>query len=375
MEKQLRTDFKKIIDSSNFSEKEIIKKEKYLNKFVQNGFPGKKNEDWKFLDLNQAIKSNIENLDYFNETDLIKKFVVSNRIQPIVMGIFCNSPFRESKYNNLVSNRIYTWQDTDDQRCGIKRSFLNKNFSIEEYVDFVLEVKNYFLKINGKQYDTTDYTFNELLTKNTANKDLSNYNISIQDWINHLSTIFTEVRLKSYIELRGADAGKWEMICALPAFWVGILYDDENLEIGRDITDSGGRFFILDVPRKSSIIVVEHPNHITQRILLIPGDHTQIIVTLTEGEGDPQETDMRGESFLSESVLITSIIGAVTLFAGIAGILGGIEAYNGKSHFRTQFLAYLGLWSQGLMFIGPLFILMGMGLSYLSRKQFGLVEG
>ena len=170
------------------------------------------------------------NLDYFNETDLIKKFVVSNRIQPIVMGIFCNSPFRESKYNNLVSNRIYTWQDTDDQRCGIKRSFLNKNFSIEEYVDFVLEVKNYFLKINGKQYDTTDYTFNELLTKNTANKDLSNYNISIQDWINHLSTIFTEVRLKSYIELRGADAGKWEMICALPAFWVGILYDDENIE-------------------------------------------------------------------------------------------------------------------------------------------------
>ena len=135
------------------------------------------------------------NLDYFNETDLIKKFVVSNRIQPIVMGIFCNSPFRESKYNNLVSNRIYTWQDTDDQRCGIKRSFLNNNFSIEEYVDFVLEVKNYFLKINGKQYDTTDYTFNELLTKNTANKDLSNYNISIQDWINHLSTIFTEVRL------------------------------------------------------------------------------------------------------------------------------------------------------------------------------------
>ncbi len=154
-----------------------------------------------------------------------------------------------------------------------------------------------------------------------------------------------------------------------------ILYDDENLEIGRDITDSGGRFFILDVHRKSSIIVVEHPNHITQRILLIPGDHTQIIVTLTEGEGDPQETDMRGESFLSESVLITSIIGAVALFAGIAGILGGIEAYNGKSHFRTQFLAYLGLWSQGLMFIGPLFILMGMGLSYLSRKQFGLVEG
>jgi len=83
---------------------------------------------------------------------------------------------------------------------------------------------------------------------------------------------------------------------------------------------------------------------------------------------------MRGESFLSESVLITTIIGSATLLTGIAGLLGGVEAYNGKSHFRTQFLAYLGLWSQGLMFIGPLFILMGMGLSYLSRKQFGLLE-
>ena len=87
------------------------------------------------------------NLDYFNENDLIKKFVVANRIQPIVMGIFCNSPFRESKHNDLVSNRIFTWQDTDNQRCGIKKSFLNKNFTIEEYVDFVLKVKNYFLKI------------------------------------------------------------------------------------------------------------------------------------------------------------------------------------------------------------------------------------
>ena len=152
-----------------------------------------------------------------------------------------------------------------------------------------------------------------------------------------------------------------------------VLYDDDGLEIGRDVTDSGGRFYIEDVPRKSSKIVVEHPDHIIKWILLVPGDHTQIIITLSEGEG-VEETDMRGESFLSESVLITTIIGSVTLLTGIAGLLGGVEAYNGKSHFRTQFLAYLGLWSQGLMFIGPLFILMGMGLSYLSRKQFGLLE-
>ena len=83
---------------------------------------------------------------------------------------------------------------------------------------------------------------------------------------------------------------------------------------------------------------------------------------------------MRGESHLRESVFITTVIGALILLAGLAGIIGGVEAYNGTSYFRTQLLAYLGLWSQGLMFIGPLLILMGMGLAYLSRGQFGFVE-
>ena len=152
-----------------------------------------------------------------------------------------------------------------------------------------------------------------------------------------------------------------------------ILYDEEFLEIDRDVTDSGGRFSIDDVPRRSATLVVDHPNNITERVLLIPGDHAQITVTLSEGDGE-NEIDMRGDSYLAESVLITSIIGALTLAAGLAGILGGIEAYNGKKHFRTQYMAYLGLWSQGLMFICPLFNLMGMGLTYLTRGQFGFVE-
>ena len=171
------------------------------------------------------------NFDYFNNEDLIKKFVVSNRIQPIIMSLFCNSPFREGQLNGYLSNRILTWQDTDQERCGIKDIFLNKNFTIEEYVDFVLAVKNYFLKINGKHVDTTQYSFLELLNKSTNDSNLNDYNLSITDWINHLSTIFTEVRLKSYMEVRSADAGKWEMICALPALWTGILYDEENLDI------------------------------------------------------------------------------------------------------------------------------------------------
>lgn len=208
------------LDSINF-----IPKDRY--KIMKNYMP---KVGTRGLDMMTRTCTVQANFDYFDNEDLIKKFVVSNRIQPIVMSLFCNSPFKESQKNNLLSNRIHTWQDTDGERCGIKTNFINKNFSIEEYVDYVLSVKNYFLKINGKHVDTTQYSFLELLNKSTNDSNLNDYSLSINDWINHLSTIFTEVRLKSYMEVRGADAGKWEMICALPAFWTGILYDEENLE-------------------------------------------------------------------------------------------------------------------------------------------------
>ncbi len=187
------------------------------------------------------------NFDYFSESDLIKKFVVANRIQPIVMALFCNSPFRESKLNNFKSNRLLTWQDTDQERCGIKKKFLSKNFTLEEYIHYVLNVKNYFLKINGKHIDTTSYSFLQLLEKTTNDKIIQEYNLTISDWINHLSTIFTEVRLKSYMEVRGADAGKWDMICALPAFWTGILYDEEILNDLWEETENWSQEGILEL--------------------------------------------------------------------------------------------------------------------------------
>ena len=171
------------------------------------------------------------NFDYTSESDLVKKFVVSNRIQSFVIAIFCNSPFREMKHNGYLSNRVLTWSDTDIDRCGIKEIFINKNFSIEEYVDFALDVPNYFLEIDNNYVDTTKYSFNQILKRQTNNKLIDNHDLSLDNWVNHLSTIFTEVRLKSYLEVRGADAGKWDMICALPAFWTGLLYDEENLNI------------------------------------------------------------------------------------------------------------------------------------------------
>ena len=171
------------------------------------------------------------NFDYTSESDLVKKFVVSNRIQSFVIAMFCNSPFREMKHNGYLSNRVLTWSDTDRDRCGIKEIFINKNFSIEEYVDFALDVPNYFLEIDNNYVDTTKYSFNQILKRQTNNKLIDNHDLSLDNWVNHLSTIFTEVRLKSYLEVRGADAGKWDMICALPAFWTGLLYDEENLNI------------------------------------------------------------------------------------------------------------------------------------------------
>ena len=187
------------------------------------------------------------NFDYFDEKDLIKKFVLANRLQPLVMALFCNSPFREGSHNFIKSNRIHTWQDTDSERCGIKKEFLDQSFNIEKYVDFALKVKNYFLKINGKHIDTTSYSFNDLVSKTPKEKNIKEYNLTISDWINHLSTIFTEVRLKSYLEVRGADAGKWEMICALPAFWTGILYDEQNLDELWEITNEWSKEEILQL--------------------------------------------------------------------------------------------------------------------------------
>ena len=227
---------------SKLDEIKFIPKERYT--IMKNYMPKVGSRGLDMMTRTCTVQANF---DYFSEVDLIKKFVLANRIQPIVMALFCNSPFRENKLNNLKSNRILTWQDTDQERCGIKKSFLSKNFTLEEYVEYVLNVKNYFLKINGKHIDTTQYSFLQILEKSTNEPILKDYNLTISDWINHLSTIFTEVRLKSYMEVRGADAGKWDMICALPAFWTGILYDEENLNYLWNETEKWSHEAILEL--------------------------------------------------------------------------------------------------------------------------------
>ena len=147
------------------------------------------------------------------------------------------------------------------------------------------------------------------------------------------------------------------------------MIDSDGLVVGVDETDSGGRFSVKDVPRRTSTLLVEHPGNRTVEITLVPGDHGQISVTLTPGNG-VDKIDMSGESHLDESVLIGSMIAAMTLLAGLAGMVGGLEAYRGDRYRKTWWLAFFGLWSRGMIFIGPMLILIGMGMVNLSKDQF-----
>ena len=148
------------------------------------------------------------------------------------------------------------------------------------------------------------------------------------------------------------------------------LLNEDRTTIGSDITDSGGRFSIIDAPRQSSILYVQHPENNTVEILLVPGDHSQIVVTLEPGDGFIGPIDMRGDSNLADSVFVGFFIAAITLLTGLAGIVGGLEAYNGNKYNRSWWLTFFGLFSRGMIFIGPLLILIGLGLMYLTRDQF-----
>ena len=168
------------------------------------------------------------NFDYSSETDMIRKFRVSQSLQPIIIALYANSPFQEGKLTQFLSYRSFVWTKTDKSRCGILDFVYDDNFSFERYVDYLLQVPMYFLVRENKYIDAEKKTFSDFLDNKIVS--LKNQRPTIGDWAVHLSTVFPEVRLKTYIELRGADGGPWSRVCALPAFWTGILYDEEILD-------------------------------------------------------------------------------------------------------------------------------------------------
>ncbi len=174
------------------------------------------------------------NLDFSDERDMVRKLQTSLKLQPMASALFANSPFKEGKPNGLLSWRSDIWRDVDNQRGGYHPFMLNDDFSFEKYADWALDVPMYFIIRDGKYHDCTHVTFRQFM--NGAIKgEVADATANIGDWGNHMSTVFPDVRLKRFLEMRGADGGPWQGICALPALWVGLLYSENALSAAEDM--------------------------------------------------------------------------------------------------------------------------------------------
>jgi glutamate--cysteine ligase len=168
------------------------------------------------------------NLDFSSEADMVRKLRVSLALQPLATALFANSPFTEGRPNGMRSMRSEIWRDTDNHRAGMLPFVFEEGFGFERYVDYALDVPMYFVKRGDQYHDVSGQSFRDLLTGNLPG--LPGERAVISDWSNHLSTIFPEVRLKRYLEMRGSDVGPRPMICAESAFWVGLFYDEHSLD-------------------------------------------------------------------------------------------------------------------------------------------------
>jgi glutamate--cysteine ligase len=173
------------------------------------------------------------NLDFSSEADMVKKLRVSLALQPVATAIFANSPFTEGKPNGFLSFRSEIWRDTDPDRSGMLPWAFEPGMGFERYVDYALDVPMYFIKRGEEYIDVAGQSFRDLLRGRLPG--MPGERATISDWANHVSTIFPEVRLKRYLEMRGADSGPWRRLAALPAYWVGILYDDAALDAAWDL--------------------------------------------------------------------------------------------------------------------------------------------
>jgi glutamate--cysteine ligase len=173
------------------------------------------------------------NLDFSSEADMVKKLRVSLALQPVATAMFANSPFIEGKPNGFVSFRSEIWRDTDPDRSGMLPWAFEPGMGFERYVDYVLDVPMYFVKRGERYIDVAGRSFRDLMAGKLA--ELPGERATLSDWANHVSTIFPEVRLKRYLEMRGADGGPWRRLPACAAFWVGLLYDEVSLDAAWDL--------------------------------------------------------------------------------------------------------------------------------------------
>lgn len=173
------------------------------------------------------------NLDYASEADMVQKFRVGLALQPLATALFANSPFTEGKPNGMLSYRSHIWSDTDPHRTGMLPFVFEDGFGYERYAEYALDVPMYFVYREGKYIDAAGLSFRDFLKGELS--VLPGEKPTLDDWTDHLSTAFPEVRLKTFLEMRGADGGPWNRICALPALWVGLLYDQGALDAAWDL--------------------------------------------------------------------------------------------------------------------------------------------
>ncbi|MGO9485126.1 MAG: glutamate--cysteine ligase [Rhodomicrobium sp.] len=173
------------------------------------------------------------NLDFGDEADMVKKLRVSLAFQPVAAALFANSPFTEGKPNGYLSFRSAIWLDTDPARTGMLPFAFEDGMGYERYVDYALDVPMYFVQRNKRYIDTAGASFRDFLAGRLP--QLPGEKPTLSDWADHLTTLFPEVRLKRFLEMRGADSGPHLSLCALPAFWTGLLYDQASLDAAYDL--------------------------------------------------------------------------------------------------------------------------------------------
>lgn len=173
------------------------------------------------------------NLDFSSEADMVAKLRVSLALQPLGTALFANSPFLEGRPNGFLSYRSHIWTDTDPDRTGMLPFAFDEGFGFEQYVDYALDVPMYFVRRGGKYLDCTGMSFRDFMAGelSAVGRDTP----ALDDWADHLSTIFPEVRLKTFLEMRGSDSGPWSRLCAFSAFWTGLLYDQSALDAAWDL--------------------------------------------------------------------------------------------------------------------------------------------
>jgi glutamate--cysteine ligase len=173
------------------------------------------------------------NLDFSSESDMVRKLRVGLALQPMITALFANSPFTDGRLNGFLSARSEIWRDTDGARSGMLPFAFEQGMGFERYADYALDVPMYFVKRGALYHDVAGASFRDLLKGSLA--ALPGERATISDWANHLSTIFPEVRLKRYLEMRGADVGPADRICALSALVVGLYYDADGLQAAWDL--------------------------------------------------------------------------------------------------------------------------------------------